>query len=336
MAYSFTDVEKRFILAEVIKTSNLDVGRLVEFLRSYNVEPDWLKMQLPGGRTMEQCISVTGQMFRGPMRMPDLKRKAVNDLLEHPPKRPAMASPMEPPAQLPMPSPLAPASQGSATYSNLMPISSILPAPAQLHNTTLANIQPRPANVGMDAGKVSNRFPSPIQSQQQQQPPPPPPAVPPARKRGRPSRADKARQLRPVLPQHLTPLAPAPPPRPPARESPGTPAEGSVYSLSPGPASETPNEGPKRKRGRPRSVDKAQPARGPRPLAMQQVEPDRSLYKTEQPTVHSGSLTPNDVPRSRPDETPRDSYAEHGQHPETQKERAIPHIGHLTQEGLAR
>ncbi|GKT53448.1 hypothetical protein ColTof4_05630 [Colletotrichum tofieldiae] len=47
MAYSFTEEEKRFILAEVIKTSDLDVGLLVGFLNTHNIEPDWLKMQLP-------------------------------------------------------------------------------------------------------------------------------------------------------------------------------------------------------------------------------------------------------------------------------------------------
>ncbi|TKW53096.1 hypothetical protein CTA1_2700 [Colletotrichum tanaceti] len=64
---------------------------------------------------MGQCLTVTGQMFQGPMRIPDLKRKPVNDLQEQPPKRLSAASPMEPPAQLP---PLASAAQ------NLMPYSS--------------------------------------------------------------------------------------------------------------------------------------------------------------------------------------------------------------------
>ncbi|KAK2064508.1 hypothetical protein LY76DRAFT_612143 [Colletotrichum caudatum] len=101
MAYYFTEEEKRFILAEAIKTSNLDVSLLSGFLKIHRVEPDWLKMQLPSGRTMEQCLAVTGQMLQGPMRIPDLKRKSMTDLLEQPSKRLAAASPMEPPAQLP-------------------------------------------------------------------------------------------------------------------------------------------------------------------------------------------------------------------------------------------
>nr|XP_036584712.1 uncharacterized protein CTRU02_05194 [Colletotrichum truncatum]KAF6794362.1 hypothetical protein CTRU02_05194 [Colletotrichum truncatum] len=311
MAYTFTEGEKRFILAEAIKTSNLDVGHMVEFLKSYHIEPDWLKMQLPSGRTMEQCIQATEQMFQGPMRVPDLKRKSMSDLLEQPPKRLAVASPMEPPAQLPLPSPLGSAPQSSAAYSNPMSVHSILPAPTQLHNTQLANIQPRPISSGTEVGIKSNGYSSPNQ---------PPAAPPPPRKRGRPSRADKARQLRPLLPQHLTPLAPAPPTRPPARESPSTPAEGSVYSLSPGPASETLGEPPKRKRGRPRSADKGHPG----------------AYRTEQSRTHSGRSTPGEPARGRSSEVPRNSYTEHGKLSESQKERAIPHIGHLTQEGLAR
>ncbi|KAF5499500.1 hypothetical protein CGCF413_v006901 [Colletotrichum fructicola] len=117
MAYPFSEEEKRLILAEVIKTSNLDLGHLVDFLKLHKTEPNWLKMQLPPGRTMEQCIQVTEQMFQGPMRIPDLKRKPVGDLLDKPSKRLAVASPMEPPAQLP---PLASASQGPSAYANPM------------------------------------------------------------------------------------------------------------------------------------------------------------------------------------------------------------------------
>ncbi|TID01421.1 hypothetical protein CH35J_004151 [Colletotrichum higginsianum] len=72
-------------------------------------------MQLPSGRTVGQCITVTGQMFQGPMRIPDLKRKPMNDLLEQPPKRLAAASPMEPPAQLP---PLASAAPNLVPYAS--------------------------------------------------------------------------------------------------------------------------------------------------------------------------------------------------------------------------
>ncbi|TEA21158.1 hypothetical protein C8034_v008478 [Colletotrichum sidae] len=120
MAFSFTEGEKvRFILAEAIKTSNLDVGHLVNFLKPYNIEPNWLKMQLPTGRTMEQCITATEQMFQRPVRTPDLKRKAMGDIYEQPLKRLAAASPVEPPTQLPS---LASATQSPTAHSNPMSI----------------------------------------------------------------------------------------------------------------------------------------------------------------------------------------------------------------------
>jgi hypothetical protein len=42
---------QRFILAEMVKNSHLDIGLLVEFIKSHGVQPDWLSMQLPGGRS---------------------------------------------------------------------------------------------------------------------------------------------------------------------------------------------------------------------------------------------------------------------------------------------
>ncbi|KAF4905231.1 hypothetical protein CGCF415_v001171 [Colletotrichum fructicola] len=260
MAYPFSEEEKRLILAEVIKTSNLDLGHLVDFLKLHKTEPNWLKMQLPPGRTMEQCIQVTEQMFQGPMRIPDLKRKPVGDLLDKPSKRLAVASPMEPPAQLP---PLASASQGPSAYANPMSVRSLLPAPTQLQQTPLPNIQPRQMNAGPESGTASNGYPSPNQ----------PPAAPP-------------------------------PPRP---------------------ASETTGEPPRKKRGRPRSTEKGVPEL-----------PGTYTYRVDQPRTLSGRSTPSETPRGRSDEMRQDPYPEREQLPESEKERAIPHIGHLTQEGLAR
>uniref|UniRef100_L2G3R1 Uncharacterized protein n=1 Tax=Colletotrichum fructicola (strain Nara gc5) TaxID=1213859 RepID=L2G3R1_COLFN len=93
-------------------------------------------MQLPPGRTMEQCIQVTEQMFQGPMRIPDLKRKPVGDLLDKPSKRLAVASPMEPPP------PLASASQGPSAYAN--PMSTDERWPGEWHGVQRLS-EPKPA-----------------------------------------------------------------------------------------------------------------------------------------------------------------------------------------------
>jgi hypothetical protein len=34
----------------MIKLSQLDVGVLVDFVKSHGIQPDWLHMQLPSGR----------------------------------------------------------------------------------------------------------------------------------------------------------------------------------------------------------------------------------------------------------------------------------------------
>ncbi|KAL1908794.1 hypothetical protein Sste5344_005368 [Sporothrix stenoceras] len=50
MDTSFDDREKRFILAEMVKASHLDVGAVISFVKHYNIAPDWLEMQIPHGK----------------------------------------------------------------------------------------------------------------------------------------------------------------------------------------------------------------------------------------------------------------------------------------------
>lgn len=38
------------MLAEMIKLSELDVGVLVNLVKSHGIQPDWMHMQLPGGK----------------------------------------------------------------------------------------------------------------------------------------------------------------------------------------------------------------------------------------------------------------------------------------------
>ena len=35
----------------MIKVSHMDVNTLVEFVKYHDISPDWLEMQLPGGRS---------------------------------------------------------------------------------------------------------------------------------------------------------------------------------------------------------------------------------------------------------------------------------------------
>jgi hypothetical protein len=207
------------------------------------------------GRNMNQCLQAAETMFQLPMHAPQsLKRKSLDTSIEHSPKRIATMP------QLPALEPLAPGIS-SPISTTLPPLSSISTRQVGVlspitTNPQHVNIQPRPMDANGYLASAS------------QHPPPLPPPPPPVRKRGRPSRADRARQLRPILPQHLTPLAPHPTPVTPIAPHPitiptatgpaqesnvGTPS--SSYSASPGPVGSQRG----RKRGRPPSSDKFQP-----------------------------------------------------------------------------
>ncbi|KAI0013623.1 hypothetical protein F4779DRAFT_344513 [Xylariaceae sp. FL0662B] len=95
----FSEDEKRFVLGEMIKASKIDISTLVEFIRAHHVTPEWMVMQLPGGRNMQQCYNAVQNMFQVNYPPPSLsfKRKSLSDLVDHPPKRQAMMAPIEPP-----------------------------------------------------------------------------------------------------------------------------------------------------------------------------------------------------------------------------------------------
>ncbi|KAI1768787.1 hypothetical protein GGR53DRAFT_352905 [Hypoxylon sp. FL1150] len=98
MDTTFSDDEKRFVLGEMIKVSNVDISVLVEFIRAHRVEPNWMSMQLPGGRNMKQCHGAVESMFQTQLPQPNFsfKRKSVGDLGEHSAKRQAIMAPLEP------------------------------------------------------------------------------------------------------------------------------------------------------------------------------------------------------------------------------------------------
>ncbi|KAI1808560.1 hypothetical protein F4811DRAFT_246438 [Daldinia bambusicola] len=100
MDTTFSDDEKRFVLGEIIKVSTIDVSTLVDFIKAHQVEPNWMSMQLPGGRNMNQCFGAVENMFQTkypPPNLTNFKRKSLSDLAEHPAKRQAMMAPIEPP-----------------------------------------------------------------------------------------------------------------------------------------------------------------------------------------------------------------------------------------------
>ncbi|KAK8048425.1 hypothetical protein PG994_010155 [Apiospora phragmitis] len=102
METSFSDIETRFVLGEMIKASSIDVHLLVDFIKNNHVEQNWMYMQLPVGRNMHQCMGVVEKMLpvqypTPPNHLASLKRKSLSELNEQPIKRQAVAAPSEPP-----------------------------------------------------------------------------------------------------------------------------------------------------------------------------------------------------------------------------------------------
>ncbi|KAI5864653.1 hypothetical protein GGS23DRAFT_458185 [Durotheca rogersii] len=99
MDTTFSDDEKRFVLGEIIKVSTIDISTLVDFIKAHQVEPNWMSMQLPGGRNMNQCFGAVENMFQtkyAPPTLSGFKRKSLSDPVDHPVKRQAMMAPLEP------------------------------------------------------------------------------------------------------------------------------------------------------------------------------------------------------------------------------------------------
>ncbi|KAK1248014.1 hypothetical protein MKX07_000902 [Trichoderma sp. CBMAI-0711] len=66
MATTFSPEEKRFVLAEMIKCSTVDIERLARFVESNVLDPKWMTMQIPSGRNLEQCMQVADSLSTAP------------------------------------------------------------------------------------------------------------------------------------------------------------------------------------------------------------------------------------------------------------------------------
>ncbi|KAG5980487.1 hypothetical protein E4U55_003986 [Claviceps digitariae] len=165
MDSSFTPEEKRFVLAEILKSSDVGIEHLWEFIKANQIVPNWMNMQVPLGRSLSQCIKVVEQMTDAPPGPKSLLAGHSGDIsrwqrLEHT---------SEDVADLRV--------HKSSPPSTSTPIA-ILPRPTTGHDRSLVSVLP-PGH---------NR----------------------PKKRGRPSRADRARSnLCPNLPPHLVPRSPS-------------------------------------------------------------------------------------------------------------------------------
>ncbi|KFY24443.1 hypothetical protein V493_05233 [Pseudogymnoascus sp. VKM F-4281 (FW-2241)] len=53
----FTECEQRFLLAEILKTSNIPIDALLGVLRDQNFDPNWEDVGLPAGRNVKNCAA---------------------------------------------------------------------------------------------------------------------------------------------------------------------------------------------------------------------------------------------------------------------------------------
>ncbi|KAG6027251.1 hypothetical protein E4U41_000994 [Claviceps citrina] len=161
MESSFTREEKRFVLAEILKSSDICVEHLWQFIKANQIAPNWMNMQVPLGRSLSQCMQVVEQMRDVPPRPDILSAGSSGEInraqqLEHTSGHVASPRLNKPP----------PSSTWTPTTN--------LPRPCTGHDQSLGSAFP--------------------------------PGHKQSKKRGRPSRADKARKnLFPNLPPHLAP-----------------------------------------------------------------------------------------------------------------------------------
>jgi len=55
MSLPFSDYEKRFLLAEIIKASNVAEGKLLQIIMDENIEPNWNEIWVPPARNLRAC-----------------------------------------------------------------------------------------------------------------------------------------------------------------------------------------------------------------------------------------------------------------------------------------
>ncbi|KAG8668727.1 hypothetical protein FPOAC2_08031 [Fusarium poae] len=74
----FSEQEKRQLLTEIVKHSQIDNHQLYRILGYFNVAPNWYHLALPNGRTLAQC-QATLAMIGNEVAAQGTKRKAPGD-----------------------------------------------------------------------------------------------------------------------------------------------------------------------------------------------------------------------------------------------------------------
>ncbi|KAL7918943.1 hypothetical protein ACQKWADRAFT_215819 [Trichoderma austrokoningii] len=236
MAASFSLDEKRFVLAEMIKCSSVDVEMLIRFVESNVSDPNWMIMQIPSGRNLEQCMQVANRSPTAPSHRAAMSQNdhLANSGMNHPRQIAPRTSPGgQTPGAMPM-SPVNmppwPPADGAEERRPLPYEAPSVPAPRKRGRPSradrstaapprLANIAPRPPQ-----SAPGSNTPRPIlpaiqrQTDSARSPQPPPPVhvplqldSPPSKKRRKTSASAVSVSVStpPPLPAVTTPPASA-------------------------------------------------------------------------------------------------------------------------------
>ncbi|KAL6860902.1 hypothetical protein J3F83DRAFT_306682 [Trichoderma novae-zelandiae] len=239
MATSFSLEEKRFVLAEMIKCSTVDIERLARFVESNALDPKWITMQIPSGRNLEQCMQFADSLstapgYRSAMSQNDhLTNSGMNHARQ-------MAPRMSPGGQTPVAMPTSPGLMSPWQHPDGVEDRRVLSheapgdqapkkrgRPPRVDRKTaapprLANIAPKPPPLSPGPNTPRTILPA-TPRQVDAQNPQPPPAVralppldsPPARKKRRTATGAASVSTSPPLPPaSAPPPAPAPAPAP--------------------------------------------------------------------------------------------------------------------------
>ncbi|CAN8097014.1 unnamed protein product [Discula destructiva] len=186
-AGNFTEDEKRFVLAEYIKASQVDTEQLVAFIKQCRLEPDWFMMQLPGGRNMHQCMRAASSMLETDLSVPsvptvpNLRKRKSGDFLGDPAHKRLASMPHTVYQQPSLPqAPTPPLPQPSPLVSQQVHIQPRPPAPVLASDVK----QSTPEGYGVFQSKAPANGYGVFQSN------------PTGKKRGRPSKAEKEAQAR--------------------------------------------------------------------------------------------------------------------------------------------
>ncbi|KAH8815590.1 hypothetical protein F5884DRAFT_183394 [Xylogone sp. PMI_703] len=148
-SFPFSDHEKRYVIAEAIKSSSIPLPALMHLLEEWNFKPNWDEICLPPGRTPISCRQVFEDLRARTQNVstpgPSYKRRSIGDLsdpaLESARKRFQLGPDPAPRPLQPKPAPNAPPGQSTPITTTQAPKRRGRPTNAQLQARAFEAVQ---------------------------------------------------------------------------------------------------------------------------------------------------------------------------------------------------